>query len=157
MTATSCETKHTRYRITVRTHWRTKTRNGTASAPGSARSDVLGIQIKSIATPRRRGARTFGVVVMMLPMLGRGCWRSAACSCPGRRVLRPSGFRTRALLRGCKKILEYWTGAPINDTFCFVFVPFQRPIVQETVHCLVPYLHVWRGGGGSVSQDAARR
>ena len=52
---------------------------------------MLGIQVKSIATPRRRGLRTFGVVVMMLPMLGRGCLRSAACSCPGGRVLRPSG------------------------------------------------------------------
>ena len=54
---------------------------------------MLGIQVKSIATPRRRGLRTFGVVVMMLPMLGRGCLRSAACSCPGRRVLRLSVLR----------------------------------------------------------------
>ena len=54
---------------------------------------MLGIQVKSVATPRRRGPRTFGVVVMMLPMLGRGCLRSAACSCPGRRVLRLSVLR----------------------------------------------------------------
>ena len=58
---------------------------------------MLGIQVKSIATPRRRGLRTFGVVVMMLPMLGRGCLRSAACSCPGGRVLRPSGH-TKGLI-----------------------------------------------------------
>ena len=58
---------------------------------------MLGIQVKSIATPRRRGLRTFGVVVMMLPMLGRGCLRSAACSCPGRRVLRPSGLERPVL------------------------------------------------------------
>ena len=66
---------------------------------------MLGIQVKSIATPRRRGLRTFGVVVMMLPMLGRGCLRSAACSCPGGRVLRPSGRQGDPLAR---------TAAPIN-------------------------------------------
>ena len=60
---------------------------------------MLGIQVKSIATPRRRGLRTFGVVVMMLPMLGRGCLRSAACSCPGGRVLRPSGRLGDPLVR----------------------------------------------------------
>ena len=82
---------------------------------------MLGIQVKSIATPRRRGLRTFGVVVMMLPMLGRGCLRSAACSCPGGRVLRPSGrlykwpklaqftcFRCLCLPRSCSRTISRW-------------------------------------------------
>ena len=81
---------------------------------------MLGIQVKSVATPRRRGPRTFGVVVMMLPMLGRGCLRSAACSCPGRRVLRPSGFETREPF-----LFPKWSAAPINGLFLLQFVPFQ--------------------------------
>ena len=73
---------------------------------------MLGIQVKSIATPRRRGLRTFGVVVMMLPMLGRGCLRSAACSCPGGRVLRPSGRQGDPLARTarsykCPKLAQF--------------------------------------------------
>ena len=103
---------------------------------------MLGIQVKSIATPRRRGLRTFGVVVMMLPMLGRGCLRSAACSCPGGRVLRPSGrlykwpklaqFTCLCLPRSCSRTTWY-----------------DRWIYLD--------LHVGRGGGGGASQDAARR
>ena len=78
---------------------------------------MLGIQIKSIATPRRRGARTFGVVVMMLPMLGRGCLRSAACSCPGRRVLRLSVLRP--------VLCPEWTARSYKWPILLLFVPFQ--------------------------------
>ena len=107
---------------------------------------MLGIQVKSIATPRRRGLRTFGVVVMMLPMLGRGCLRSAACSCPGRGVLRPSGLDTRPLSRTARSYK--WPKLAQFTCLCL-------PRSCSRTICLD--LHVGRGGGGGASQDAARR
>ena len=78
---------------------------------------MLGIQVKSIATPRSRGPCTFGVGVMMLPMLGRGCLRSAACSCPGRQVLRPSGLRP--------VLFPVWAARSYKWPFLLLFVPYQ--------------------------------
>ena len=78
---------------------------------------MLGIQVKSIATPRRRVLRTFGVVVMMLPMLGRGCLRSAACSCPCLPVLRLSVLRP--------VLCPEWTARSYKWPISLLFVPFQ--------------------------------
>ena len=116
---------------------------------------MLGIQVKSVATPRRRGPRTFGVVVMMLPMLGRGCLRSAACSCPGRRVLRPSGFETRPLSQVVCCTYKW----PIFTAVCAFpdLVPVGILPMRVHISTLSLDLHVGRGGGGGASQDAARR